>query len=288
MSNVTYSTQVDDRGWDYYVADMGNYRWNPYYWGKYYVNDIKVFFHKSKYRADTNWQLSNYTGPAIGFYNGNDYGPEIIIYDTIYDFDKEIVVAYHNTGNIYQSDTYEIGIYDDGQGAYINNETVDLDIIYRTHKIWRDFTGHQEGSTYVNAISSKAVDTVLTDPGDYQSESMKPLCVTGDSSTDASTNTDFWHNRKTFNIVYNSNNNPYWSLINQNTDVFTTNGYNKLRMKMNIINPVWSDNNIAAPSLEELDGLEFEFRFMNPEQYIGDFGYKALKFKFKYYGNTNS
>ena len=220
------------------------------------------------------------------------------------DYQNQISFVYHNTSTYLPEDTYEISIYTDSHGNdYINSETIDIDIIYRTYKIYQDFVTHTEGSSVVNARSSKVIDTSLVNPGSlYEIESpiqtIKPLYVTGDYNVDTSSylsNKDYWSSQSDFDIYYdvstenpNTSAHPYWK-ISETSNIFSINGSNKLRLQMQISNPQWYQNGtgVNARDLRELNNMCFGFRFKNPRGYNNtkpNTPNKMLKFRFIWRG----
>lgn len=241
------------------------------------------------------------------------------------DFNNQIAFVYHNTSTNIPANTYVISIYTDSHGNdYINTENIDIDIIYRTHKIYEEFVTHTIDGSIINAQSSKVIDTSLIYPGSlYEIESpvqtIKPLYVTGDYKIvlerekqiiNPSTgkwrwiykNPDWWSDQEDFNIYYdvstenpNTSAHPYWK-ISETPNIFSINGSNKLRLQMQISNPQWYQNGtgVNARDLRELNNMCFGFRFMGGKGDVHDRSGKVisptgnadntLKFKFMWRG----
>ena len=260
------------------------------------------------YVTNRNWdyydnliQIHSYVKNFYGWYNpqyidiiNRDVNQLITIQNVLglSDFSNQIAYVYHNTSTNIPNNTYEIPIYTDYQGnSYIIPETIDIDIIYRTHKIYEEFVTHTIDGSIINAQSTKVIDTSLINLGsiyDYDlPPAMRPLYVTGDYHIIAGRkrerknpssgiyrwvykNPDWWSDQEDFNIYYdvstenpNTSAHPYWK-ISETSNIFSINGSNKLRLQMQIINPQWVENGtgVAARDLNELNEMCFGFRFM--------------------------
>lgn len=102
-NTITYSTQADNMGVD------------PY------QNSIKIMSYTNQNSTETfnyyDWQIT----------------------DGIQDFDKDIVIKYHNGSIIQPNDYITINVINDNGNVYLEEKTIDLDVIYRTHKVSREW-----------------------------------------------------------------------------------------------------------------------------------------------------